>query len=183
MPMERTSITVGTVNPADYAAVHSFQCEYLDQEDFGAFSARMQACPEMYLAAFHGEKLVGICYGQPWWKNQKVLQLQGIAVNLDETLGYARKGIGSWMLREIENIARTKRFSIVEVGSADDGKVEQFYLRNGYKPFELVAKGPSGKEYERVSVTNYETAKLIQTELRGKHDAREVIFIFGKTME
>src|SRR5690606_12250743 len=124
------------------------------------------------------EELVGICYGQP--SVESTILLQGIAVNLDESKGYARKGIGSALISKFENIALLKGYKKIGVGAADDSKVENFYLKNGFNPYELVAKGLHHEEYERVMISNYEYGKKTQMELRRKYQPHEVIFIFEK---
>jgi GNAT superfamily N-acetyltransferase len=177
------NIMVRPVEPASYGDVHAFQCEYLDAEEFNAFTDRVASNPDLYLAAYHHAELVAVCYGQPSLRNHAAVQLQGIAVNLDETNQYARKGIGSAILRQFEKAAKNRGFRSIDVGSADDLKVEHFYLKNGFMPYELVANGPDHEELERVCIPNYELGKETQETLRKKHGAREVIFIFRKSID
>lgn len=136
----------------------------------------------IYIAAFVAGKLVGVCYGHPSARVADAFMLQGVAVSLDEAKGYARRGIGSRLLASFEAMVRDRGFRKVDLGAADDEKVEQFYLKNGYEPYELVAKSASYETYERVPVKDYSSGKLQQEELRRKHDAHEVIFIFAKTV-
>ena len=75
---------------------------------------------------------------------------------------------------------KRKGYNQIGLGSADDLKVEHFYLKNGFQPFELVAKGENHEEYERVTINDYESGKVRQQALRKKHNAKEVIFIFEK---
>lgn len=134
----------------------------------------------MYLGAFDKGKLLGIVYGHPLKRDKSIMNLQGIAVDLDN--GSARKGIGSQLIKEFENVVKMRNIKRVNVGSADDLNVENFYLKNGYKPIELVAKG-RGKEFERVKVNDYESGKIKKEELRKKYNPEEVIFIFDKELK
>ena len=101
-------------------------------------------------------------------------------MNLDGRKDYARRGIGSKLISHFEEAVKRKGNDQMGVGSADDLKVEHFYLKNGFKPCELVAKGANHEEYERVTINDYESGKLQQQTLRKKHNAKEVIFIFEK---
>jgi len=174
------NIQITSVREKDYQKVYSFQCEYLDHESYDEFLNRIQENPDLYIYAYDEEELVGICYGKPSVKIESAISLQGIAVSLNESKGYARKGIGSALISNFENSVLMKGFKKISVGAADDLKVENFYLKNGFNPIELVAKGPHSEEYERVKVSNYEYGKKIQMGLRRKHQPREVIFIFEK---
>jgi GNAT superfamily N-acetyltransferase len=175
-------LSIRRIEEQDYRAVHSFQCQYLDWETFSDFASRVNGNPDLYLAGFVDGELAGICYGHPWPKDDSIANLQGIAVNLDLTKNLARRGIGSQLLGEFEQAVRNRGFRKIGVGSADDGKVEHFYLKNGFQPIELVAKDTESSELERVSVDDYESGNLVREELRRKHNAKEVIFIFEKCL-
>lgn len=177
------NITVRTIKKRDYQRVRAFQCEYLDQESIDEFVIRIEANPELYILAFDEDELVGVCYGHPSNKGESTLILQGIAVNLDENEGYARKGIGTLLIREFEEIAKVKGYSKIGVGCADDLKVESFYLKSGFSPCELVAKGQHGEEYQRVKISNYEFGKKTKEKIRKKYKPKEVIFIFEKVVD
>lgn len=177
------NIKIRPIEKEDYQRVHSFQCEYLDKESFHEFVTRVEANPDLYIAAFDENQLVGICYGHRSYKAESAINLQGIAVNLDETKSYARKGIGSTLINEFEKAAKAKGFRKIDVGSADDLKVEHFYLKNGFNPYELVYKGQHGEENERVKISNYESGNVIKEEIRRKHKPKQVIFIFEKLIK
>lgn len=164
----------------DYERAHQFQCEYLDEEPYADFIKRVESNPDLYFVAIQRGDVVGICYGYPPDEGNSDIVLQGIAVSLDETKGYARTGIGSKMILTFENTIRKRGYKRITVGSADDPKVEAFYLKNGFKPMELVAKDIQYQEIERVDVDNFETGNVIREGLRLKHNLREVIFIFEK---
>ncbi|MCL6444277.1 MAG: GNAT family N-acetyltransferase [Alicyclobacillus sp.] len=175
-------ITVKIIDKDNYEAAHALQSEYLDSEPFLDFVKRVETYPDLYLVAAHGDDIVGVCYGNPSKRDETEISLQGIAVNLDDTKGYARIGIGSSMMREFERAVRSRGYAKIGVGAADDPKVERFYLKNGFKPKELVAKNASYEELERVPVDDYESGLEIREALRRKHNPREVIFIFEKSV-
>ena len=50
---------------SDLPIVHPFQCDYLHRESAEDWKRRLADGPGMYLAAFAGEDLAGVCYGQP----------------------------------------------------------------------------------------------------------------------
>lgn len=181
--MDLANITIDVVKEWDYKRVYEFQCEYLDQESYEEFHHRVKANPDLYLGAFIEGDLAGICYGEPTMRDKSCINLQGIAVSLDETKGYARKGIGSRLLKSFEEAVKQREYKKIGVGSADDKKVENFYLKNGFLPIELVAKGQAAEEYERVKVTDYESGLHKKQDLYEKYQPFEVIFIFEKTYE
>jgi GNAT superfamily N-acetyltransferase len=176
------NITIRIIEKKDYQRAHAFQCEYLDQETLDAFVSRVEANPVFYLAAFDGGELVGVCYGHPSARVESAVNLQGIAVSLEEGKNYARIGIGSRLLEDFQEVVIRKGYSIIGVGAADDLRVENFYLKNGFKPYELVAKGYNYEEYERVRISDYESAMVMKRELFSKYNPREVIFIFQKNI-
>lgn len=177
------AIQVRAIEGHDFERVHAFQCEYLDSEGFHEFTKRVAINPDLYLVAVDGSELVGICFGHPSNRDISVMNLQGIAVNLDDTKGYARIGIGSTLMRAFESAVKKRGYKKIGVGSADDPKVEAFYLKNRFKPIELVAKDLHYEEIERVKVENFETGNVVREDLCRKHSPREVIFIFEKVVD
>lgn len=195
-------LMIKPVEREEFDEVYSFQIEYLEQESLEQFMGRVEAFPDLYLVAwdldppqhmydqssdealhlcYRKKELIGICYATPSHKYPDVMVIQGIAVSLDESKSYARKGYGSRLLEEIEKASLKRGLHKLDVGSADDEKVEKFYVKNGFQPYELVAKN-SYEELERVPISSYEQGKIVQKKLREKHQAQEVIFIFGKNM-
>lgn len=175
-------VNINPITESDYQEVYRFQMQYLDKESYEDFVSRAEQFPDLYLVARLEEKLVGIAYGHPFEKDSSTVNLQGIAVDLDEDTGVARKGIGTQLLQRFESVAKSKGFKKVGLGSADDMKVENFYLKNGYRPIEVVAKDKDGAEYARVAVGNTEAAKKEKERLREKYDPKEVILIFEKEL-
>lgn len=177
------NIQIRRIEQKDYKNAQAFQCEYLDQESMPRFEHRVADNPDLYLVAVDGDELIGVCYGQPSRKNPAAIQLQGIAVNLDHTKGYARTGIGSRLIRAFENVVQRCGFQKIDLGSADDVKVERFYVKNGFQPIELVAKGPNHHEFERIEVDSFEQGNRLKDQLRSKYNPEEVIYIFEKTLD
>lgn len=190
-PAVHLTIDIRPVTTADEAAVHSFQCEYLDRESAAAWKKRVTDYPDLYLGAFAGEDVAGICYGRPSRHWEGAADLQGIAVNLDHRKPYARRGIGSRLLRAFERQCVQRGFSRIGVGAADDPRVEAFYRSNGYQPVQLVAKDAQGRDLERVDVPAEQAEaagaaeRIVERKeaLRRKHHAAEVIVIFAKTLD
>ncbi|MDQ0060432.1 GNAT family N-acetyltransferase [Paenibacillus harenae] len=177
-----TSIEIRKPSAEEYPRVHAFQCEYLDRESFERFGERIAAAPEYYIAAFDGEEVIGVCYGQRTDRADDTIMLQGIAVNLDTSKRYARTGIGSSLIASFERIVHEQGYRRIDLGAADDLKVERFYLKNGYTPYELVAKDASYGEIVRIAAQDYTSGKIMQEQLRDKYQAHEVIIIFRKSL-
>jgi predicted N-acetyltransferase YhbS len=177
-------IAIRTIEKQDYEQAHALQCEYLDGESFAEFEERVQANPDLYVVAADGGDIVGVCYGHPSKRTAASVNLQGIAVNLDDKKPYARAGIGSKLIHAFERAVKERGgYGTIGIGSADDPKVETFYLKNGYHPMELVAKNALYEELARVRVDDYESGNATREALRRKYDAQEVIYIFEKAVE
>lgn len=173
-------IEIREIEADDYARVYSFQTEYLDQESYAQFVSRVEAYPDLYLTAWNEQDLVGVCYASPSAREQGTIVIEGIAISLDESKAYARKGYGSKLIASLEKVILQKGYHKLDVGSADDQKIEHFYLKNGFQPYQLVAKNEQHQELARVAVDNYEHGQQIQQQLRQEHQASEVIFILAK---
>lgn len=161
------TLTIRKVCPEDHEKVYHFQCEYLDNETYEAFLERVDPRSGIYLVAFAGDELAGICYGQPSDRKASAFCIQGIAVSLDPVKGYARKGIGSKLLAALGSIATETGYKLLDVGAADDERVEAFYIT----------------ELERVRIKDYESGKADQQRLRERHMPDEVIFIFKRQIK
>jgi len=178
MNIEIRPVTTG----ADKKAVYPYQCGYSHiVESFEDFIKRADAAPDLYLAAFDGGVCVGICHGGPSRWASDAVNLDIIATERPGDNKYARKGIGSRMLQRLEQAAKQRGFRRVHLGSSMGG-AELFYMSNGYRPVELVASGANHEMHERVPVTDYESGRVLQRELLRKHKAKEVNFIFEKTL-
>ena len=173
-------IKIRLIEKNDYHQAHKLQCEYLDEEVFENFVARIKHNPDLYFCALDKEKIIGVCYGQPSHRINDAIQLQGIAINLGEDKKYSRKGIGTSMLSIFENAAKIKGYKKIDLGCADDEKVEKFYLKNGYHPYEIQAKGNNHFLFEKQSVSNYTSALNKKKILRKKYNPKEVILIMQK---
>jgi peptidoglycan/xylan/chitin deacetylase (PgdA/CDA1 family)/GNAT superfamily N-acetyltransferase len=183
-PPVQLAVRIRPVGNTDLPVVHPFQCEYLDRERADEWLRRVEANPGLYLAAFDGEQLAGICYGHPSRHWEGAADLQGIAVNLDRSKPYARRGIGSRLLRAFERECAARGFRRIGVGSADDPKVEAFYRKNGYVPAEIVAKDAECRELERLKLSAEEADRADERKeaLRRRTGAAEVVFIFEKKL-
>lgn len=173
-------IEIRAIRAEDHAVAHAFQCDYLDRESYEEFLQRSTGNPDLYLAAFAGDELVGIVYGHPSRRDASTAALQGIAVTLEETKQLARTGVGSRLNAAFEEAVRRRGMRRIDLGAADDLKVERFYLKNGYNPYELVAMDANYEQVERAAVADYASGKELQEQLRTKHQAQQVIFIFDK---
>ncbi|WP_274361762.1 GNAT family N-acetyltransferase [Paenibacillus thermotolerans] len=172
------TIEIRQLRETEFEAARAFQCEYLDHETEAQFAERVRAYPDLYAAAFRDGELLGVCYGQP--RTGAEATLQGIAVSLDPSKNAARRGIGSSLVRAFEKASAARGYSKISLGSADDIKVEHFYLKNGFRPIELAAFGPNHEQYERTPVGDYEAGKMLREKLRLTYDAANIIFIFEK---
>ncbi|SEM79514.1 GNAT family N-acetyltransferase [Paenibacillus sp. OV219] len=171
------------IKEMDYETAHALQCEYLDRETFEDFLQRVKSDPDLYFVTVDGSEVVGVCYGSPSKKNEAVINLNGIAVNLDHSKNYARVGLGTNLLLIFEKAVKQRGYNKIGVGSADDPKVEAFYLKNGFKPTELVVIGSNHEEMDRIRVNDFESGILRREELRRSYNPREVIFILEKYIE
>jgi GNAT superfamily N-acetyltransferase len=176
------NLFIRTIRSEDYPSAFAFQNEYLDRESYTDFIQRVEQNPDLYLAAFDEDELIGVCFGHPSKKIVAAITLQGIAVSLDVKKDYARKGIGSGLLKAFEAAVKVKGYPRIDLGAADDPKVESFYLKNEYEPYELVVYDWNYHERERVPVNGYEAGLILKKELRAKYNPKEVIFIFHKNI-
>lgn len=133
--------------------------------------------PNLFVGVYEKKELIGICYGH-YENKHKCIILQGIAT-IDKFL---RKGVGSILIQFFERQVHNEGFSTIGLGCADDEKTERFYLKNGFKPIELVAKTKDHTELERIKIADYRSGKIKQQELRKKYNPEEVIFIFEKKL-
>lgn len=163
-----------------YQQTHNFQCLYLDEESYNDFIKRVGNKNSLYLVAIDDEDVVGVCYGRPSKNLENSFELQGIAVNLDEDGKYARKGIGSQLVKKFGKEVNKKGFKKIDVGSADDPKVEKFYLKNGFNPYEIQAKDKNYQIQKKQKIKSYEEGLVIKENLRKKYKPKEVIFIMKK---
>jgi len=184
-PPVHLAVRIRPVVQTDLPIVRPFQCEYLDRESEEDWLRRVEDHSGLYLAAFAGEELAGVCYGHPSRHWSGAADLQGIAVKLDKRKPYARRGIGSRLLRAFERACATRGYRRIGVGSADDPQVEAFFRSNGYRPVEIVAKDARGRELARVGIRAEEadSARELKEAMRRKFGAAEVIFIFGKNLD
>ncbi|MCY0878751.1 MAG: GNAT family N-acetyltransferase [Firmicutes bacterium] len=179
---EGLAIQARAIAPPEYTEAYLFQCQYLDLDPWSAFLARIARHPDLYLVALAGNRVVGVCYGSLSPEREGWATLEGIAVDLGTARGYARKGIGTRLLRTFEKAVLAKGAVALGVGSAEDPGVERFYFKNGFHPVELVAKGQSREELARVAATDYREGCALRAGLKERYHAHEVIWIFEKRL-
>lgn len=181
------AVSIAPARKKDYRRIYEFQCEYLDEESFADFTARVENHPGLYLTAFAGDRLAGICYGEISRKKNDAAAavLQGIAVDLDEKKGFARTGIGSALIRAFADAVAERGAEKIGVGSADDPKVEEFYLKNGFVPVELVVRDPRRRqeELERVPVRDLGIGRRKKLQMHKLHGRATCNLIFEKTLQ
>ncbi|CAF1575272.1 unnamed protein product [Didymodactylos carnosus] len=114
--------------------------------------------------------MCGIPYGCEY--DETTITLQGIAV----LYKYWRYGIGSRLLEFFET--KVDRIKIT-VGTASDEFVEQFYLKNGYKPVQFLIR----IKFNQLPF-DYEQKKANFKVINEKYDQEnEAIILFIETLE
>lgn len=156
----------------DLEAFWKLQTEYLDNWSFNHLKEEFSKYRDLYVGCYEENILIGIAYG--FIKGEAVI-LQGVAVRHD----IWRRGIGSKILTFFESQAKLTGRKTISVGSAE-GFVEQFYLKNGYKPITIQAKDENHYLLAEEKVENYEDGLKKREELRKKLNPQEVIFIMNK---
>lgn len=176
-------VIIRPIQKEDHKTVYNFQCSYLDKESYESFILRINLNPELYLVALVKNEIVGICYGNPLERDKSVMNLQGIAVYLDSNKYFGRMGIGSKMIKSFEKVTLKKGYKVLGLGSAEDVKVEKFYLKNNFQPIELVVKDNKYNELKRVPVNSYIEGINIKKKLYSEYNPGEIIFIYQKILE
>jgi N-acetylglutamate synthase-like GNAT family acetyltransferase len=148
------------------------QTEYLDKWTLDHLKTEYSKFPDLYVGCYEEGKLIGIAHG---FIKGDIIILQGIAVKYDTW----RKGIGTKILNFFEKQAKQTGKKIISVGSAE-GFVEKFYLKNGYNPVEIQAKGEDHHIFAKEKVKDYDDGLKKKDKLRKKLNPKEVIFIMEK---
>jgi GNAT superfamily N-acetyltransferase len=126
------------------------QKEYLDNYTFEDVKKNFAKNKDLYIGCYIKGELVGIAYG---FIKKNLVILQGIGVKHK----YWRKGLGTKIIKLFHKQAKKTGKKIVSVGSAADDKVEKFYLKKGYKPVSVQAKGENHFLYAEEKVRGYKT--------------------------
>ena len=169
-------VEVRKVDKNELNEFFEMQQEYLDIESFVTFHKNSTVFPDLHIGAFVDRKLVGIVYGG---LRNGGIYLRGICVDLNG--GYQRIGIGTLLLKAFETAVACRGQKKLTVGSVPNPKVENFYIRNGYTPIEIVVKG-KGAEFTRKKVSGFEEGKCLKESLKRELGAEEAIFIFEKAL-
>jgi len=97
---------------------------------------------DVYLAIVQQEAIGAFCLLRG---NEGDLEIKNIAI----VPQWQNRGIGSFLLAKIEEIAKKEEFKTITVGTADTGKRQiSFYIRNGYTQY-AVKKNFFLKNYDQ----------------------------------
>ncbi len=148
--------------------------------------------PRMFVGCYKGKELIGVCIPSLFGNE---LYLKAICVRKE----YWRKGIGSSLLKVFEKRVKEYNFEEITIPSADIWWVEQFYLKNGYLPYQIRVKVKKDKlkmrnikrevvivgeredesfKYFYVKVEVY--SPLIRKRIKEMFRAEEAIYLFRK---
>lgn len=119
----------------DLNEAFEFQDDYVGGLDKEEFNQLYKKHPKLFVACYDNDKLIGIVFGEKI-RGKDFVILKAIAVK-DKYWG---KGIGSKLMKNFENQVKKANFNKISVGSAEDEKTENFYLKNGYKPSSIFLK-------------------------------------------
>jgi GNAT superfamily N-acetyltransferase len=191
--------TIRPVREEELAAYHKMQVTYLDVEEYSEFLRKVGKYEGLYLCAVDQGGILGIVYPS-LFKGE--LTLQGICVDLNRNLN--GRGIGSKLLRAFEEKIRQTGARKTSLGSAEDLRTENFYLKNNWQPVELlflkikelppdykeiaqreglsVEIKPDGSTEFRMPVASYAHGTGNRARLKNPLNAGEVIFIFEKKL-
>ncbi|MCD4817349.1 MAG: GNAT family N-acetyltransferase [Candidatus Cloacimonetes bacterium] len=165
-------------NKQDLKAIFNFCSTYIDMS-FEEFTKKAEKNSDLYFVVYDEGELVGYCLGEASEKDKSCVEIDEIVTNVSTKRDYSRRGIGTKLIQKFEEEVWMRGFKTIGLGCSDNYEVEQFYLKNGYLPIEIVANSKD-KELERIKITDYESGKIIQSELRSEYDLKEVNFIFEK---
>jgi N-acetylglutamate synthase-like GNAT family acetyltransferase len=100
--------------------------------------------PSLFLFAIEGDEAIGVCTGRS--RGENTVSLAGIGVEPNRR----GEGIGTELLEQFEENAREAGIERVSVASAG-GRVDGFYLENGFKPEKILVMNPAGRprDYNR----------------------------------
>jgi GNAT superfamily N-acetyltransferase len=87
-----------------------------------------------FRGAYLSGELVGICFGNE--SEPGHVTVQSIAVKV----GHWRRGIGSQLIRDFEDQVFGDGMERIGLGSAPDVPTESFYIKNGFKPTEIMVR-------------------------------------------
>ena len=183
------------IAPADLQDAFALKTEYLDDQPFDQFARLYALHADLFVGLYQGGRLIGLCYGWPFaaggLKGADKIILQGIAV----IEPYNAQGRGGLLLAHFERQVARRGPHTISVGSAG-GYVEGFYLKNGYRPFQYMARLTRGALPAALDLpidghrdTDDETIVYLpapayepgrKAVIQAALNAHEVIFIFEK---
>lgn len=93
--------------------------------------------PDLFLFAVDGDAVIGVCTGRS--RGKREASLAGIGIEPDRR----SEGIGTQLLERFEANASEAGIERLSVASAG-GRVDSFYLNNGYSPEKILVMDPDG---------------------------------------
>ena len=172
------NLTIRKIEEMDYKPIFDFRSNYIDM-NYQEFVIKTQKNSDLCFVVYDKDELIGYCLGEFADNKNYWVLLDEIVTNVSATKDYSRKGIGTKLIKKFEKSVWENGYKAIGLGSSDNYKVEQFYLKNNYIPTEIVAKS-KGLDLERVKIADYASGKQLQKEFRMKYKLNEVIFIFEK---
>jgi GNAT superfamily N-acetyltransferase len=172
------NLVIRKIKQEDLRPIYDFRSSYIDMS-FEQFTSYFNANSNYWFIAYDNAILLGYCLGKKGINIKTYMEIDEIATNVNQSEKYVRKGIGTKLIKAFEIEVWKHGFEIIGFGSGENFKTEQFYLKNNYKPIEVVAFGDK-EELERVKINSYQEGKVIQENLNKKYNAKTVIFIFEK---
>lgn len=126
-------VEVRQVPKSDIEAVYRMRTDRVGDLPLETVREWHEEMPELFVGAYDGGELVGICIGREG-PGEGVL-LDAIAVSPS----HVRRGIGSALLDAFEERAASLGYDRVGLGSAG-GYVDEFYIANGYEPASVLVR-------------------------------------------
>ena len=191
-PTDPGAAEVREVAERDFGRAQELDEEYvgIGAANFGKWRSEQ---PGWLRGAYVNGELVGMCLGREKEPGSVVLQTIGVMFD------HWRKGIGSRLLRDLEEILVADGMVKIGLGSAPDLPTESFYRKNGYRATHVLLRVGADQEQPAASslapvevredehgrslvfqVERYDRDLL--DELSAEHGAREAIFVFEKDL-
>lgn len=126
-------VEIRGVPESDLEAVHEFRTDRVDDRPLATVREWYEENPELFVAAYDGDEVVGICIGRDGPHEGVELNAIGVAES------HTRRGIGSAMVDAFEEQVASLGFDRIGLGSAG-GYVDEFYMANGYEPASVLVR-------------------------------------------
>ena len=126
-------VKVYQIPKSDVEAVHQMRTDRIGEISLETVQEWYDENAELFVAAYDGGDIVGICIGRDGPHEGVELNAIGVAES------HMRRGIGSAMLDALEERAASLGYDRIGLGSAG-GYVDEFYLANGYEPANVLVR-------------------------------------------